>query len=210
MAAQGLESRVPLDELAIMGVAEVLPRARRIFRHVAETVADIDAPARPTPSSRSTARASPGAWRSGLRRRGRARAAHPLRRADGVGMARRPGAAHGALVRPSHGAAAVRAALFQGGRAVLRLCRPSGDRERRRPRRRRRRFAGATASRRGERCWCCCRAAGAARSARLLPVFKDAVGLLAARYPGLRVVLPTTETVHEAGERRGRATGRCR
>ncbi len=41
MAAEGLASRVKLDELAIMGVAEVIPRARRIFRRVAETVADI-------------------------------------------------------------------------------------------------------------------------------------------------------------------------
>ncbi len=41
MAAEGITSLVPLAELAIMGVAEVLPRARRIFRRVAETVADI-------------------------------------------------------------------------------------------------------------------------------------------------------------------------
>jgi lipid-A-disaccharide synthase len=41
MAAQGLVSRVALSELAIMGVMEVLPQARRIFRRVAETVADI-------------------------------------------------------------------------------------------------------------------------------------------------------------------------
>ena len=34
MAARGLASRVPLADLAIMGVAEVLPRARRIFRIV--------------------------------------------------------------------------------------------------------------------------------------------------------------------------------
>ncbi|HET7594034.1 MAG TPA: lipid-A-disaccharide synthase, partial [Stellaceae bacterium] len=36
MAEQGLDSLVPLHELAIMGVAEVLPRARRILRRVAE------------------------------------------------------------------------------------------------------------------------------------------------------------------------------
>jgi lipid-A-disaccharide synthase len=41
MAAEGLESRVALSELAVMGVLEVLPAARRIFRRVAETVDDI-------------------------------------------------------------------------------------------------------------------------------------------------------------------------
>ena len=38
MQDQGLESLVPLEDLAIMGVAEVLPRAPMIFRRVRETV----------------------------------------------------------------------------------------------------------------------------------------------------------------------------
>jgi lipid-A-disaccharide synthase len=38
MQDQGLESLVPLDDLAIMGVAEVLPRAPVILRRVRETV----------------------------------------------------------------------------------------------------------------------------------------------------------------------------
>jgi lipid-A-disaccharide synthase len=37
MAAQGLRSLVPLDELAIMGMVEVLPRARRLLRRIRET-----------------------------------------------------------------------------------------------------------------------------------------------------------------------------
>jgi lipid-A-disaccharide synthase len=37
MAEQGLRSLVPMRELAIMGIAEVLPRARQIFRRVRET-----------------------------------------------------------------------------------------------------------------------------------------------------------------------------
>jgi lipid-A-disaccharide synthase len=37
MAEQGLRSLVPMRELAIMGIAEVLPRARRILRRVRET-----------------------------------------------------------------------------------------------------------------------------------------------------------------------------
>ena len=41
MQEQGLTSLVPLDDLAVAGVAEVLPRAPVIFRHVRETVAAI-------------------------------------------------------------------------------------------------------------------------------------------------------------------------
>jgi lipid-A-disaccharide synthase len=46
MAEQGLDSLVPLADLAVAGVAEVLPRARVILRHVRETTAAIRA-ARP-------------------------------------------------------------------------------------------------------------------------------------------------------------------
>ncbi|MDE1968187.1 MAG: lipid-A-disaccharide synthase [Alphaproteobacteria bacterium] len=41
MAAEGLTSLFPLDDLAVMGVAEVLPRARTILRRVTQAVADI-------------------------------------------------------------------------------------------------------------------------------------------------------------------------
>ncbi|MDE2229346.1 MAG: lipid-A-disaccharide synthase [Alphaproteobacteria bacterium] len=43
MAAEGLASLFPLDDLAVMGVAEVLPRARAILKRVREAVADIRA-----------------------------------------------------------------------------------------------------------------------------------------------------------------------
>lgn len=43
MAAEGLASLFPLDDLAVMGVAEVLPRARTILRRVKQAVADIRA-----------------------------------------------------------------------------------------------------------------------------------------------------------------------
>ena len=39
MAEQGLESLFPIDELAIMGVIEVIPHIRRIYRRVHQTVA---------------------------------------------------------------------------------------------------------------------------------------------------------------------------
>jgi lipid-A-disaccharide synthase len=43
MQEQGLESLVPLEELAVIGVAEVLPRAPMIYRRVRQTVAAIRA-----------------------------------------------------------------------------------------------------------------------------------------------------------------------
>ena len=66
MEAEGLESRVALSELAIMGVAEVLPAARRIFRRVAETVADIQ---RQRPAALVTIDSSGFTWRVAQRLR---------------------------------------------------------------------------------------------------------------------------------------------
>jgi len=69
MAAEGLTSRVPLHELAIMGLAEVLPRARLILRRVRETVEHID---EVRPAAVVTIDSSGFTWRIAeqLRRRG--------------------------------------------------------------------------------------------------------------------------------------------
>jgi len=69
MAEHGIDSLVPLHELAIMGVAEVLPRARRILRRVAETVVDIQ---RLRPAAVVTIDSSGFTWRVAqrLRRQG--------------------------------------------------------------------------------------------------------------------------------------------
>src|SRR5258707_2212633 len=69
MAAQGLESLVPLADLAVAGVAEVLPRAPLILRRVRETVAAIQAS---RPDAVITIDSSGFSWRvaHGLRRRG--------------------------------------------------------------------------------------------------------------------------------------------
>ena len=118
MAEQGLASLVPLARSGDHG--------RR--RGAAARAAD-PAPRRARRSRRSSALrpdavvtidSSGFSWRVAQRLRAarRAPAAHPLCRADGLGVARRPGAAHGALVRSSAGAAAVRAALFRAGRAA--------------------------------------------------------------------------------------------
>jgi lipid-A-disaccharide synthase len=69
MREQGLDSLVPLGDLAIMGVAEVLPRAPVILRRVRETVTAIRAQ---RPDAVVTIDSSGFSWRvaHGLRRRG--------------------------------------------------------------------------------------------------------------------------------------------
>ncbi len=41
MATEGLSSRFPMDELSVMGIAEVLPRYRQLTRRIAETAAAV-------------------------------------------------------------------------------------------------------------------------------------------------------------------------
>jgi lipid-A-disaccharide synthase len=69
MRDEGLDSLVPLDDLAVMGVAEVLPRAPLILRRVNETVTAIRAL---RPDAVVTIDSSGFSWRvaHGLRRRG--------------------------------------------------------------------------------------------------------------------------------------------
>ncbi|HEX3535134.1 MAG TPA: lipid-A-disaccharide synthase [Stellaceae bacterium] len=69
MQAQGIQSLVPLGDLAVAGVAEVLPRAPLILRRVRETVAEIR---RQRPDAVVTIDSSGFSWRvaHGLRRRG--------------------------------------------------------------------------------------------------------------------------------------------
>jgi lipid-A-disaccharide synthase len=69
MREQGLDSLVPLGDLAIMGVAEVLPRAPVILRRVHETIAAIR---ELRPDAVVTIDSSGFSWRvaHGLRRRG--------------------------------------------------------------------------------------------------------------------------------------------
>jgi lipid-A-disaccharide synthase len=69
MREQGLDSLVPLGDLAIMGVAEVLPRAPVILRRVRETIAAIR---ELRPDAVVTIDSSGFSWRvaHGLRRRG--------------------------------------------------------------------------------------------------------------------------------------------
>ena len=198
MAAEGLESLVPLAELAVMGVAEVLPRARRIFRRVRETVADIMAR---RPDAVVTIDSSGFTWRVAQRlRRAGARVplihyVAPMVWAWRAGRARRMARWYDHLMvllpfEPPY-FTAVGLSCNYVGHPVVESGADRGDG----PGFRRRHGIAPEApllivlpgSRAGE-------------VGRLLPIFGEAVRLLAARHPGLRVVLPTTETTAAAVE----------
>lgn len=194
MAGEGLTSRVPLAELAIMGVAEVLPRALAILRRVRETVADI---MRLAPDAVVTIDSSGFTWRvaHGLRRRGsRVALIHyvaPMVWAWRAGRARRMARWYDHLLtllpfEPPYFAAVGLACSYVGHPVVE----SGADRGDGAGFRRRHGIAADTklivllpGSRRGE-------------VERLLPVFKGAVELLAAALPRVAIVLPTTEIVH--------------
>ncbi|HXQ54064.1 MAG TPA: lipid-A-disaccharide synthase [Stellaceae bacterium] len=194
MAAQGLASRVPLEELAVMGIAEVIPRARAIFRRVRETVADI---VRAAPDAVVTIDSSGFTWRiaHGLRRRGsRVTLIHyvaPMVWAWRAGRARRMARWYDHLLallpfEPPYFTKVGLACSYVGHPVVE----SGADRGDGAEFRRRHGIDPATkllvllpGSRRGE-------------VSRLMPIFARAVALLAKRYPGLTVVVPTTASVH--------------
>lgn len=198
MAREGIVSRINIRELAIMGILEVLPSARRILRLVRETVADIE---RVRPTAVVTIDSSGFCFRVGERLKQRATA----------GASARPPIIHyvAPMVwawRQSRARNAARAAdelltllpfeppYFEKvglpasyvGHPVVEGDAARGDG----PGFRARHGIDPEApvlivlpgSRRGE-------------VTRLLPAFGDAVGRLARAHPDLVVVLPTVETV---------------
>lgn len=195
MAAQGLTSRVPLAELAVMGVAEVLPRARRIFQRVAETVADIR---RQRPVVLVTIDSSGFTWRIAerLRRQGETlpliHYVAPMVWAWRAGRARRMARWYDHLMvllpfEPPY-FTAVGLSCAYVGHPVVESGADRGDG----PAFRNRHGIAALAplltvlpgSRRGE-------------VHRLLPIFGGAVARLAVRHAGLVVAVPVTETATE-------------
>ena len=193
MAAQGLSSRVPLSELAIMGLAEVLPAARRIFHHVADTVADIE---RQRPAALVTIDSSGFTWRIAerLRRRGNPipliHYVAPMVWAWRGGRARRMARWYDDLMtllpfEPPY-FTKVGLSCAYVGHPVVESGADMGDGA---AFRRRHAVPGDVplitvlpGSRRGE-------------VSRLLPIFAAAVERVAARHPRLRIVVPTVETV---------------
>jgi len=195
MEAAGLRSVVPIQDLAVMGVLEVLPRARRIFRRVNETVAEVRAA---KPDAVVTIDSSGFTWRVAqrLRRHGdRVLLIHyvaPMVWAWRAGRARRMARWYDHLMallpfEPPY-FQAVGLACTYVGHPVVESGADRGDG----PAFRRRYGIDPDAtlitvlpgSRRGE-------------VHRLLPVFRAAIERLRRRYPALHVVIPTVSTVHE-------------
>ena len=196
MAAQGLASLVPLHELAVMGVAEVLPRARAIIARVTETVAEIRCL---RPAAVVTIDSSGFTWRVAqrLRRAGEAdlpliHYVAPMVWAWRAGRARRMARWYDHLMvllpfEPPYFTAVGLDCTYVGHPVVE----SGADRGDGAGFRRRHAIAPEAplltvlpGSRRGE-------------VGRLLPPFAGAVALLARRHPGLRVVVPTTVTAAE-------------
>jgi lipid-A-disaccharide synthase len=193
MAAQGLASRVDIAELAVMGVAEVLPRAPLIFRRVRETIADI---LRVKPDAVVTIDSSGFTWRiaHGLRRRGaRVPLIHyvaPMVWAWRAGRARRMARWYDHLMtllpfEPPY-FKAVGLSCSYVGHPVVESGADRGDgaafRRRHGIAPERKLLILLPGSRRGE-------------VSRLLPIFLEAARRLAVRFPGLAVALPTLAPV---------------
>lgn len=195
MEAAGLQSLVPIQDLAVMGVAEVLPRARRIFRRVRETVAAVRAA---RPDAVVTIDSSGFTWRVAERLRGhgeRLLLIHyvaPMVWAWRAGRARRMARWYDHLMallpfEPPYFQAVGLGCTYVGHPAV-----ETGADRGDGPAFRRRHGIEADAtlitvlpgSRRGE-------------VRRLLPVFRATIERLRSRYHALRVVIPTVGTVHE-------------
>jgi lipid-A-disaccharide synthase len=194
MAAEGLSSLVPLHELAVMGVAEVLPRARQILSRVNETVAEIR---RLRPAVVVTIDSSGFTWRVAQRLRRAGEQSLPLVHyvapmvwAWRAGRARRMARWYDHLMvllpfEPPYFTKVGLACSYVGHPVVE----SGADRGDGAGFRRRHGIADGApllvvlpGSRRGE-------------VGRLLPPFGQSVRRLAARRPGLQVVVPTTETV---------------
>lgn len=193
MAAEGLRSLVPLNELAVMGIAEVLPRARLILRRVRETA---DAIVRLKPAAVVTIDSSGFTWRiaQALRRRGESlpliHYVAPMVWAWGAGRVRRIARWYDHLMcllpfEPPYFEQAGLPASWVG-HPVLESDLDRGDRKGFRARQG---IAPETpllmvlpGSRQTE-------------VRRLLPVFGATVQRLAARFPDLRVVVPTVGNV---------------
>lgn len=193
MAAAGLTSIAPIQDLAVMGVAEVLPRARRIFRRVAETEAAIR---RMKPAAVVTIDSSGFTWRVAqrLRRHGETvpliHYVAPMVWAWRTGRARRMARWYDHLMtllpfEPPY-FEKVGLSCSYVGHPVIESGAERGDGSAFRARHRiapdARIIAVLPGSRRGE-------------ARRLMPVFAAALGRLRHRYADLHVVLPTVGTV---------------
>jgi len=193
MTAQGLSSLVPISELAIMGVAEVLPRARRILQLVDLAVTDIR---RLRPDAVVTIDSSGFNWRVAQRLRRAGETLPLIHYVAPMVWAWRPGRARRMVRWYDHLMAllpfeppyfeAVGLSCSYVGHPVVEMGADKGDgagfRRRHGVASEAKLLAVLPGSRRGE-------------VKRLLPIFAGAVARLAQRYSGLVAAVPTTENV---------------
>ena len=191
MAAQGLDSLVPMAELAVMGIVEILPHALRIIRHVYRTVrvakalrpdaiVSIDSPSFALEVSKRLCGlgvplihvVAPSVWAWKARRA--ARMARYLDHLLVLLPFEPPYFEKHGLATTFMGHPAVEAAPPPGGRARARedfgILGPSKA------------ILVLPGSRRGE-------------VRRLAPIFGPALGRLSARFPELQALVPTVPTV---------------
>jgi lipid-A-disaccharide synthase len=194
MTAEGIQSLFPLDDLAIMGVAEVLPRARLVLRRVKEAVADIRAR---RPAAVVTIDSSGFNWRVAQRLRDAGATLPLIHYVAPMVWAWRGGRAKRMARWYDHLMAllpfeppyftAVGLSCSYVGHPVIESGADRGDgvafRRRHDIADDRKLIVLLPGSRRGE-------------VDRLLPVFQRAIDLLAAAHPRLAIVVPTTDTVH--------------
>lgn len=196
MRAEGLDSLFPMAELSIMGLAEVVPRIPRILRRMKQTVADIEAR---HPAALITIDSSGFNGRIHRRlkalhsRTPRLHYVAPMVWAWREGRARHLGERIDLLMcllpnEPDyfirHGCPAQHV-----GHPVIESGAGQGDGDSFRSRHG---LVGVAPL--------LCLLPGSRHNevGKLLPVFEQTVARLAGRYPGLRVVVPTVETVAEA------------
>ena len=193
MAEQGLTSRVPMDELTVMGLAEILPKYRSLMRHINDTAQDV---VRERPSALVTIDLP----EFGLRVASRVRAANPgIRTIHYVApsvWAWRPGRAAKmarhidhvlALLpfEPPYMTAAGMGCDFVGHPVVADPVATPADAAT---------FRAAHAVGNGPLV-VVLPGSRAGEARRLLPVFGPALQSLAARHPGMRVVVPVAAPV---------------
>lgn len=196
MAEEGLESLVPLADLAVMGIAEVLPRAPLILRRVRETAAAIE---RLRPDAVVTIDSSGFTWRIAhrLRRHGaRLPLIHyvaPMVWAWRAGRARRMARWYDHLLallpfEPPY-FERVGLACSYVGHPIVESGADRGDAER---------FRAAHGLEPGELLVAALPGSRSGEVGRLLPVFGAALRLLDEKIGPFRVVVPTVATVGEA------------
>ncbi len=193
MRAQGLDSLFPMAELSIMGLAEVLPRLPRILKRLGQTVADITA-RRPVALITIDSSGFNGRIHRRLKAAGstvpRLHYVAPMVWAWRKGRAQHLGERVDLLMcllpdEPDYftrfGCQAVHV-----GHPVIESAAGQGD-------------GAAFRARHGldgvHPLLCILPGSRHNETGRLLPVFRDTVARLSGRYPGLRVVVPTVETV---------------